>query len=130
MPVYAAWNQVKDDIRRQARETVPITFANAPTGLSWPTSATGATTKYAHDANEARVSQAHLPDASAGRVYYAPTDRGDEEGDRGAPPRLAASGATQRGADPSHQRTAVGFSAGLCYKRNSWLTSDCAGSVV
>jgi putative ATPase len=76
--VYAAWNQVKDDIRDKPAEPVPLHIRNAPTGLM-ANLGYGRDYQYAHDAPEARVSQEHLPDALRGRIYYRPTDRGAEK---------------------------------------------------
>ena len=76
--VYAAWNQVKDDIRDKPAEPVPLHIRNAPTGLM-ANLGYGRDYQYAHDAPEALVSQEHLPDALRGRVYYRPTDRGAEK---------------------------------------------------
>ena len=76
--VYAAWNQVKDDIRDKPAEPVPLHIRNAPTGLMAKLGY-GRDYQYAHDAPEALVSQEHLPDALRGRVYYRPTDRGAEK---------------------------------------------------
>jgi putative ATPase len=76
--VYAAWNQVKDDIRDKPAEPVPLHIRNAPTGLMAKLGY-GRDYQYAHDAPDALVSQEHLPDALRGRVYYRPTDRGAEK---------------------------------------------------
>lgn len=76
--VYAAWNQVKDDIRDKPAEPVPLHIRNAPTGLM-KNLGYGKGYQYAHDAADAQVSQEHLPDALRGRVYYRPTDRGAEK---------------------------------------------------
>ncbi len=76
--VYAAWNQVKQDIQDKPAEPVPLHLRNAPTGLM-ANQGYGKGYQYAHDAPEARVSQEHLPDALRGRVYYKPVDRGLEK---------------------------------------------------
>src|SRR5262249_62113912 len=75
--VYAAWNQVHEDIREKPAEPVPLHIRNAPTGLM-ANLAYGKGYQYAHDAPEALVSQEHLPNALRGRIYYRPTDRGAE----------------------------------------------------
>jgi len=75
--VYAAWNQVRDDIRDKPTEPVPLHIRNAPTGLMAHLGY-GRGYQYAHDAPDAQVDQEHLPDALRGRVYYRPTDRGLE----------------------------------------------------
>jgi putative ATPase len=76
--VYAAWNQVKQDIQDKPAEPVPLHLRNAPTGLM-ANQGYGKGYQYAHDAAEARVDQEHLPDALRGRVYYRPVDRGLEK---------------------------------------------------
>jgi putative ATPase len=75
--VYTAWNAVRDDIRDQPAEPVPLHIRNAPTGLM-ANLGYGSGYQYAHDAPEAFVDQEHLPDALRGRVYYRPTERGAE----------------------------------------------------
>jgi putative ATPase len=76
--VYAAWNQVADDIRERPAEPVPLHIRNAPTGLM-ANLGYGKGYQYAHDAPDAQVSQEHLPDALRGRIYYRPTERGAEK---------------------------------------------------
>jgi len=76
--VYAAWNQVHEDIREKPAEPVPLHIRNAPTGLM-ANLGYGKGYQYAHDAPEALVNQEHLPDALRGRTYYRPTDRGAEK---------------------------------------------------
>ena len=76
--VYAAWNQVKDDIREKPAEPVPLHIRNAPTGLMAHLGY-GQGYQYAHDAPDALVSQEHLPEALRGRIYYRPTERGAEK---------------------------------------------------
>ena len=76
--VYAAWNQVKQDIQDKPAEPVPLHLRNAPTGLM-ANQGYGKGYQYAHDAAEARVDQEHLPDALRGRVYYRPVNRGLEK---------------------------------------------------
>ena len=76
--VYAAWNAVRDDIREQPAEPVPLHLRNAPTGLMAGLGY-GKGYQYAHDAPDAQVDQEHLPAALRGRTYYHPTDRGQEK---------------------------------------------------
>src|SRR6266852_5745994 len=76
--VYAAWNEVAQDIQDKPAEPVPLHLRNAPTGLM-ANQGYGQGYQYAHDAPEARVNQEHLPAALSGRVYYRPTDRGLEK---------------------------------------------------
>jgi putative ATPase len=75
--VYMAYGAVKEDVARTRNEPVPLHIRNAPTrlmkGLGY-----GKGYKYAHDFEDARVEQDHLPDSLKGRRYYTPTDRGHE----------------------------------------------------
>jgi putative ATPase len=75
---YTAWNQVRQDIQDKPAEPVPLHLRNAPTGLM-ANQGYGKGYQYAHDAENARVSQEHLPEALRGRVYYRPVDRGLEK---------------------------------------------------
>ena len=116
--VYAAWNQVKDDIRDKPAEPVPLHIRNAPTGLM-ANLGYGRDYQYAHDAPEALVSQEHLPDALRGRVYYRPTDRGAE---KELAERLRGLAAVARRAarrlTPSHQRARARAAARSLVQRN------------
>jgi putative ATPase len=76
--VYAAWNEVAEDIREKPAEPVPLHLRNVPTGLM-ANLGYGRGYQYAHDAPDAVVSQEHLPDALRGRTYYRPTERGLEK---------------------------------------------------
>jgi putative ATPase len=76
--VYAAWNEIAQDIQDKPAEPVPLHLRNAPTGLM-ANQGYGKGYQYAHDAPEARVNQEHLPSGLSGRVYYRPTDRGLEK---------------------------------------------------
>jgi putative ATPase len=76
--VYAAWNEVREDIREKPAEPVPLHLRNAPTGLM-ANLGYGRGYQYAHDAPDAVVDQEHLPDALRGRTYYRPTERGLEK---------------------------------------------------
>jgi putative ATPase len=75
--VYMAYGAVKEDVASTRNEPVPLHIRNAPTrlmkGLGY-----GKGYKYAHDFEDARVGQDHLPDSLKGRRYYTPTDRGHE----------------------------------------------------
>jgi putative ATPase len=84
--VYAAYNQVQEDIREKPAEPVPLHLRNAPTGLM-ANLGYGRGYQYAHNAPDAEVDQEHLPGALRGRQYYHPTDRGAE---REIAARLAA----------------------------------------
>jgi len=76
--VYAAWNAVREDIREEPAEPVPLHLRNAPTGLM-ANLGYGRGYQYAHDAPDAVVDQEHLPGGLRGRVYYRPTERGLEK---------------------------------------------------
>ncbi|HUG37862.1 MAG TPA: replication-associated recombination protein A [Candidatus Limnocylindrales bacterium] len=76
--VYAAYNEVQQDIRDRPSEPVPLHIRNAPSGLM-ANLGYGRGYQYAHDAPDAEVDQEHLPDALRGRQYYRPTDRGAEK---------------------------------------------------
>ena len=127
--VYAAWNQVKDDIRDKPAEPVPLHIRNAPTGLM-ANLGYGRDYQYAHDAPEALVSQEHLPDALRGRVYYRPTDRGAEkelaERLRGLAAVARRAPAAPRSRDARRAERAGPRRSGTLVQRRSWLTSDCA----
>jgi putative ATPase len=75
--VYTAYGMVKDDVERTRSEPVPLHLRNAPTSLM-KNLGYGKGYKYAHDYENARVEQEHLPDSLRGRRYYRPTDRGHE----------------------------------------------------
>jgi putative ATPase len=74
---YVAHNEAQDDVRERPAEPVPLHIRNAPTGLMKDLGY-GKGYQYAHDAQDARVEQEHLPEALRGRQYYRPTDRGLE----------------------------------------------------
>jgi putative ATPase len=76
--VYAAFNQVKDDIRERPAEPVPHHIRNAPTRLMKDLGY-GAGYQYAHDDPDAVVVQDHLPASLRGRTYYHPVPRGFEQ---------------------------------------------------
>jgi putative ATPase len=74
---YAAYNEVKADLRDRPSEPVPLHLRNAPTRLMGALGY-GAGYQYAHDAPDAVVDQDHLPEALRDRRYYRPVDRGLE----------------------------------------------------
>jgi putative ATPase len=75
--VYRAYGAALKDVQETRNEPVPLHLRNAPTGLM-KRLGYGREYKYAHDFEQARVDQEHLPDNLAGRVYYEPTARGFE----------------------------------------------------
>jgi len=75
---YAAYNQVRRVVRDNGTLDVPMHLRNAPTrlmkGLGY-----GKGYQYDHDVEGGvALDQQCLPDALAGSVFYAPTDRGLE----------------------------------------------------
>jgi len=75
--VYAAYNQVMQDIRETGSLPVPLHIRNAPTKLMKEIGY-GKGYQYAHDHAGGLVAQDHLPPELAGRRYYHPTNRGHE----------------------------------------------------
>jgi putative ATPase len=75
--VYTAFDAAQADVRERPAEPVPLHLRNAPTGLMRDLGY-GRGYQYAHDAPDARVEQTHLPQALQARIYYQPTDRGQE----------------------------------------------------
>src|SRR5438093_1018567 len=75
--VYTAYNEAKADVEERPTEPVPLHIRNAPTGLMKGLGY-GRGYQYAHDAEDARVDQEHLPEALRDRQYYQPTERGLE----------------------------------------------------
>jgi putative ATPase len=74
---YVAYNQARDDVRERPSEPVPLHLRNAPTRLMRDLGY-AAGYQYAHDAPDAVVDQAHLPESLRERRYYRPVDRGLE----------------------------------------------------
>jgi len=76
--LYKSIISARSDIRKFGNLDVPKHLRNAPTRLmkQW---GYGKGYKYAHDFEDARVEQEHLPSKLKGRKYYFPTDRGLEK---------------------------------------------------
>lgn len=74
---YAALGAATADLEGNGPLPVPMHLRNAPTGLMKQLGY-GRDYVYAHDAEDAFVAAENLPEALAGRRYYAPTDRGAE----------------------------------------------------
>jgi putative ATPase len=74
---YSAMAAARTDAREQGALPVPLHLRNAPTplmrGLGY-----GAEYRYPHDFADAIVEVSYLPDKLTGRIYYNPTDRGEE----------------------------------------------------
>jgi putative ATPase len=75
--LYMAYGSVKRDIEKFGNLEVPFHIRNAPTKLmkEW---GYGKGYQYAHNYEDAKVDQQHLPDELKGKIYYEPTDRGVE----------------------------------------------------
>jgi putative ATPase len=74
---YRAMLAARSDAREFGPLPVPLHLRNAPTrlmkGLGY-----GAEYQYPHDYDDAIANQAYRPDRLEGKIYYFPTDRGDE----------------------------------------------------
>jgi putative ATPase len=75
--VYRGYAAALKDVRQTRNEPVPLHLRNAPTSLM-KTLGYGEGYEYAHDLQEGRSEQAHLPPQLEGRIYYEPTQRGFE----------------------------------------------------
>src|SRR4051812_14190732 len=77
--LYAAYNQVQDDIENTVAEPVPLHLRNAPTGLM-KSVGYGKGYQYAHDLeSKVAADMQCLPDNLRDRVYYRPTAEGLEQ---------------------------------------------------
>lgn len=76
--IYAAYNQVRDDVANTRNDPVPMHLRNAPTGFM-KREGFGKGYKYAHDFDGGVIGQQNLPDNLKGKVYYQPSDRGFEK---------------------------------------------------
>lgn len=76
--VYKAYGKAMDDIQKFPNEPVPQIIRNAPTKLMQELGY-GKGYQYAHDYEEKVTSMQCLPDRLAGRVYYEPTEEGQEK---------------------------------------------------
>lgn len=75
--IYVAYKEAAKDVQETRNDPVPLHLRNAPTKLM-KNLGYGEGYQYAHDAEDAKVDQQHLPDALEGRVYFRPTNRGWE----------------------------------------------------
>jgi len=75
--LYAAYDQVRDDIQNTAAEPVPLHLRNAPTGLM-KSVGYGKGYQYAHDLESKVADMQCLPENLRDRVYYRPTPEGAE----------------------------------------------------
>jgi putative ATPase len=76
---YAALGRAMADLEGHGPLPVPMHLRNAPTRLMKELGY-GKNYVYAHDEEDAFVADENLPAALRGRVYYEPSDRGDEAG--------------------------------------------------
>jgi putative ATPase len=75
--IYSAYGAVKAVIEEHGALPVPLHIRNAPTSLMKEIGY-GKGYKYAHDYQDAYVSQDYLPEKLQGRYFYKPTERGYE----------------------------------------------------
>ncbi|HUL43285.1 MAG TPA: replication-associated recombination protein A [Bacteroidota bacterium] len=75
---YLAIDQALEDVKKTVNEGVPLHLRNAPTafmkGLDY-----GKEYRYSHDYDSHFVEQQYLPDALRDKIYYRPTDIGQEK---------------------------------------------------
>ena len=76
--LYKAFGQARSDAREFGSLPVPLVIRNAPTRLMKDLDY-GRGYQYAHDNEDARVWQDHLPPQLKGRQYYHPSGRGREK---------------------------------------------------
>jgi len=76
--LYAAYGEVKADVRKYGALPVPLHIRNAPTRLMKELGY-GKGYKYAHNFPDHIVDQEHMPEKLKGRRYYHPTDQGFEK---------------------------------------------------
>ena len=74
----AAIGAAIDDVRGRPDEHVPMHLRNAPTRMM-KDMGYGAEYRYSHDFDGNFVEQQYLPDGLKGKIYYSPTDNGDEK---------------------------------------------------
>ncbi len=75
--VYTAYKIVMKEIKKTGTLPVPMHIRNAPTKLMKELGY-GAGYQYAHDQQDALVTQDHLPTELKGKIFYHPTNRGHE----------------------------------------------------
>ena len=76
--LYTGYGRVRETINRTGALPVPLHIRNAPTRLMKDLGY-GKGYLYAHDFDDAYVSQEYLPDILKGQTYYLPSDRGYEK---------------------------------------------------
>jgi putative ATPase len=75
---YRALSEAQQTVREHGSLPVPMSLRNAPTGLMRKLGY-GRGYAYPHDDPDAVVPATYLPEALAGKVFYRPTDRGEEK---------------------------------------------------
>jgi putative ATPase len=75
---YAAINEAMSDVRTMPDEQVPLHLRNAPTKMM-ESLGYGGEYKYSHDYDQHFVEQQYLPDNLKNKIYYRPTDIGEEK---------------------------------------------------
>ena len=76
--LYEAYGEVQQDVERTVAEPVPLHLRNAPTGLM-KNLGYGKDYQYAHTIKGRVADMQCLPDNLRDRVYYRPTDEGEEQ---------------------------------------------------
>jgi putative ATPase len=76
--IYRAYSSAVEEIRRTGALPVPLHIRNAPTRLMKDLGY-GRNYKYAHDFQDAYVSQSYLPESLKGKRFYEPSERGYEK---------------------------------------------------
>jgi putative ATPase len=76
--LYIAYGEVQADVERTSAEPVPLHIRNAPTGLMKGLGY-GSGYQYAHDLESKVADMQCLPDNLRERVYYRPTNEGNEK---------------------------------------------------
>lgn len=76
--LYVAYGEVQADVERTSAQPVPLHIRNAPTGLMKGLGY-GSGYQYAHDLESKVADMQCLPDSLRDRVYYRPTNEGNEK---------------------------------------------------
>nr|WP_294467301.1 replication-associated recombination protein A [uncultured Sellimonas sp.] len=76
--LYRACEACKRDVKEKRAEPVPLVLRNAPTGLMKELNY-GKGYEYAHNTKEKLTRMQCMPDSLKDRVYYDPTDQGEEQ---------------------------------------------------
>ena len=75
--LYRACESCKRDVKEKRAEPVPLVLRNAPTGLMKELNC-GKGYEYAHNTEEKLTRMQCMPDSLKGRIYYEPTEQGEE----------------------------------------------------